>query len=94
LQERSVGQELGEYASDGPHVDFGAVRFCAEEELGGTIPEGCDKGCEIGRRGITVESCHAEVRNLHLATIVEEKVGGLEVAVKDPVAVEEVCCGG
>ncbi len=42
---------------------------------------------EFGR-GVADVARHAEVGYLELAAVVEEEVGGFEVAVEDPVVVE------
>ena len=43
---------------------------------------------EVRRRRGGIESCKSKIRELELAAVVEEEVGGFEVPVEDPVGVE------
>lgn len=73
--------------------------FGAEQELGGSVPDGDDNGVDVGEgseRGLE-EAGEAEVCNFDAATLVggfvgagDEDVGGLKVAVDNPVLVEVV----
>lgn len=87
LEEGLAGEEFPEDAADAPGVDRGGVAGRAEEELGRAVPEGDDELGEFGGRVADVAG-HAEVGDLELAAVVEEEIGGLEVAVEDPVVVE------
>ena len=88
LEEWLAGEELAKDAADAPHVDGGAVCARAQEELRATVPECDDERGEFWRGRVGDIAGHAKVGNLKLATVVEEEVGGLEVAVEDPVVVE------
>lgn len=87
LQEWLARQQLAEDAAHGPHVDGWAVFVGAEEEFGRAVPEGHDQLGKLGR-WVAVVPCHAEIGDLEGAAVVEEEVGGLEIAVEDPVFVE------
>lgn len=62
--------------------------MCAQQELGGAVPQRDDQLRELGRRGVTDVAGHAEICDLELAAVVQKEVGGLEIAVQDPVVVQ------
>lgn len=89
LQQRLLRQQLPHNTPHTPHIDLSAVFLCSQEEFRGPIPEGHDELGEFRRR-IAVVTGHAEVSDFELAAVVEQEVGGFEVAVHDPLVVEEV----
>lgn len=48
---------------------------------------------ELGRR-IPIVPRHTKIRNLDLSAIVHQDVGGLEISMQDPIAVEVLDGGG
>jgi hypothetical protein len=88
LEEGFSCQELAKNAADGPHVDGLAVASCAEEELRGAVPEGDDELGEFWGWGVADVTGHAKVGDFELAAVVEEEIGGFEVAMEDPVVME------
>ena len=62
-EEGLAGQELGEEAADGPHVDAGAVLVGTEEELRWAVPEGDDVVC-VAPAGFAVGAGEAKVGDL------------------------------
>lgn len=89
LQQRFLGQQFSHDTPHTPHIDLGAVFLCPQEEFRGPVPEGHDELGEFRGR-IAIVAGHAEVGDFELAAVVEEEVGGFEVAVHDPLVVEKV----
>ena len=82
-------QQLGEDAAEAPDVDAVVVAVGAEQEFGRAVPERDDELGEVARRRVAGEAGGAEVRELDAAGVGEQDVGGFEVAVQDPAAVQE-----
>lgn len=87
LEERVFGEQFGEDAAEAPDVDFGAVGFGAQQEFGRAVPERDDAlGQSWGWIGGV--SGQTEVGKLDFAAIVHQEIGGLQVAVEDPMGVQ------
>lgn len=92
LEERFFGEEFAEYTAYAPHVYLWAVFLSAEEELWGAVPKSHDQLSKFWWR-VTVISGHAKVGDFHLPSIVHKEVGGLQIAMQYPVAVQVFHCG-
>ena len=85
-EERLACAHLGKDAPDGPHVDAGRILATAEQDLGGTIPEG-DNLVGVGAQGDAEGAGETKIGKLQVAVAVDEQILGLEVAVKHTMAV-------
>ena len=82
-------RNLGEYASGRPRVDGGRVVLGAEEHVGRPVPQGDHFGAEAVDWDAEGAG-QAEVGQLQLVVLVDQKVLRLEVAVENVLAVAEV----
>ena len=87
MQEGLFAEEFAEDAPDAPQVDFWAVFLRSQKQFWRAVPESDDELGEFRRR-VAVVARHAEVGDFHLASVVHEQVGSLQVAVQDPIAVQ------
>ena len=76
------------YAPCRPDVDTGVVGAGAEEDVGGTVPEG-DNFIGECVDGDAEGAGEAEVGELELAFVVDQEVLRFEVAVEHPIVVAE-----
>ena len=87
LEQRIFAQQLTHDAPEAPHVDSGAVKPLAEEQLGGAVPER-HHHVRVRPQRIRVLPGQAKVANLQLALVVDQHVAGLQVPVQNPVIVQ------
>ncbi len=88
-EEDLAAGEFSHDATDGPEIDGRGVVLLTEENFGGAVPEGDDL-VSVGVHGDLEGAGETEVGDLEGVVVLEEDVGGLQVAVNDAVAVAEV----
>ena len=86
-EEGALVEQLCEHAPRGPQVDGGAVLVRPQQELRGAVPES-DHQAGVGLQRGPVLARQPEVPDPEASAVREEQVGGLDVAVQDPVVVQ------
>ena len=66
------------------------MKGAARQAKAAPVPQGDDPVGEAAGGGRVLGACQPKVRDLQLALVVEQQVGGLEVAVQDVLAVAEI----
>jgi len=77
---------FSENAPHRPHVNAGRILTTAEQDLRGAVPEGDDL-VGVGAKGDAEGAGETEIGELEVSILVNKKVLGLEVAVKNTVGV-------
>ena len=89
-EERTLVEQLAEYAADGPQVDALVVLARAVEELGRSVPARGHLGRVQAIALVLVEDAReSEVADLEVAGGADEQIGRLQVAMHDRVLVAE-----
>jgi hypothetical protein len=79
-------EKLSHHAPDRPHVDLVRVGFAPQQQLGSSVPQSHHfVGEQIFKFDFAAES---EICEFDVSFVVEEDVGGLDIAVEYFVAVE------
>ena len=81
-EEWSFLDELGEDATDGPHVDAKGVLSLSQQDFWGSVPQSLNLMCE-GFDGDGEGSCEAEIANFDIAFLVNEQILWLQIPVDD-----------
>lgn len=86
-ERRLASEQLSRDDTDTPDVESRSVVPHAEADLGPAVAPRHDRWRHVWCR-VAVVTCEAKVTDLDVAKVVVQNVGGLEVAVEDPVVVQ------
>ena len=88
-EQRVSHGHFGKDASDGPHVNGGAVVTRSKQNLGRTVPEG-NHFVRVGAERDTESTSKTKIGELQVALFVDEKILRFEISVEDAMCVTVV----
>ena len=83
LEERSVGEKLGEYTAHAPHIHWLPITRILTEDLGRAVPSSDHILSEHVLRTCIEPSRETEVTDGEVTVRIDQKIGRLQISVED-----------